>query len=326
MPHLVGGGAALVVGRVARVAAEGLIEDANAIPGLAHDAATAGQVRVAQVAPGRVHVDVEVARGVPADGAVVRPLVVVPGVARIAVDARGGRAAGIGGGEEELDPCAGPRRAGRSGERVEVLVEDVDLALDARVAHVPHAVGAVQDVDHYRDPVGRSPARVVGGGGIGAAGVAVTRGHQVPAARADGAVVSATAHPVLDEEAGAVEAGPVVEDLGPVLVDGDDVACLVLVDLPAVGEARPEGPLGEGRGRGEEEEREGPSGVHAGGCLGSCGDGDLPAPLGRGRGGAPGRKPLGRGPQRPGFPGRENCPKRLRDRPVDRPVNGKAGQ
>ena len=263
MAHLVRRRAALVVGHIPGVATEGAVEDPHAVPGLADDASPAGQVRVAEVAAGGVDVDVQVPVRVPADLVVVGALVVVPRVARVAIDPRRRRAVRVRGREVELDPTVGPGRAGAARDRVEVLVEHVDLALDARVAHVPDAIGPAQDVDDHGDPVEGTAARVVGRGRVGPAGVAVPRGQEDVAPRTDAAIVCAAAHAVLQEEARAVEVRPVVEDLRAALVDRDDVAGGVLVDVAAVGVAGPERALGEGRGRGEEERQEEPSGMHA---------------------------------------------------------------
>ena len=63
--------ATLVVGRIARFSAKGLVKDADPIIVCPDNAAAAGQIGIAQVAASAVDIDVQIAGRVPADLVVV---------------------------------------------------------------------------------------------------------------------------------------------------------------------------------------------------------------------------------------------------------------
>ena len=77
-----------------------------------------------------VGIDVEIAVGIPGESVVVGTVVVVPcGIVGVG-DSVGGLAVGIGVGEVEFDLTVGAGFAVGSGDGEEVLIEDIDLALD----------------------------------------------------------------------------------------------------------------------------------------------------------------------------------------------------
>src|SRR5690606_37979226 len=118
--------------------------------------ALAGEGGVAERAAGVVGVDVEVAGGVPGQRVLHRvgragPRVGEPVVVGVVLDA-GRRVAGrIHGGELEADGARAAAAAGGAGQRLKVLVEDVDLAVQQILRDVAGAVGALDDVEHDRD-------------------------------------------------------------------------------------------------------------------------------------------------------------------------------
>ena len=175
---------ALVVGRDGSVPAHRRVQEDHAIARRA-DGAPAGLGQeghvaedAARAAGGAHRVDVHVHVRVPGDAVPVAAAVVVPGVVVVAVDARARLTVGVGCGQDEPDLGVGALGARGPREGQEVLVEDVHLAVDAAVGHVPRAVGLPDDVPDDRDLDDVEVRGRVRGRRVGRVRAAVARGER----------------------------------------------------------------------------------------------------------------------------------------------------
>ena len=227
MAHLVRPRSPEVVGRVVGVTHRAP-EEPHPVEVRPDHSATVGQVRITEVAAGRVGVDVQVAGRVPADAGGVAPPVVVPVLVPVPRDPGGGAAVRIGRREVELNLGV---RQGR-----EVRVEDGDLLEDARVRNVPRPVVRVQHVKHNGDVVDvrRGARRVIARIGHRYRAGAVALGSKERHGRGHVQRIDTAALPIAQEEGRGEVLVPVREQVRAFDVIGEDGAILQLSDSVAL--------------------------------------------------------------------------------------------